>query len=304
MRFPLAALALTVAASTTPAAQTDPASMTPETPTATDIDVLERSRANPLLAEWAGPYGGVPAFDRMDLADLEPAVEAGIAAHLAEIEAIAQNPAAPTFDNTIVAMEKAGRPIDRAFTYYGIWSSNLSSPEFREVQGRLTPRLSAYQTAITQNATLFDRVKTVHDARQSLGLRPEQLRLVELVYDGFARNGATLEGEAADRYAAIDRRLAELYTEFGNRVLADEEAYVTYVTADQLPGLPASFVAAASAAAEQRGRPGEYAVTNTRSSMDPFLTYSDERDLREAVWRTVLQPGRQRRRQRHERADY
>ena len=282
MRLPLAALALTVAASATaPAAQTSP--MT--TSTAAD------AQTNPLLAEWTGPAGGVPAFDRMDLADLEPAVDAGIAAHLAEIEAIAQNPAPPTFDNTIVAMEKAGRPIDRAFTYYGIWSANLSSPEFREVQGRLTPKLSAYQTAITQNAALFDRVKAVYDARQSLGLRPDQLRLVELVYDGFARNGATLDGDAAERYAAIDRRLAELYTEFGNRVLADEEAYVTYITADQLAGLPESYVAAAKAAAEQRGRPGEYAVTNTRSSMDPFLTYSDERDLRESVWRTYYSRG-------------
>ena len=283
MRLPLAALALTVAAPMAPTAQTDPPSMTTATPTTTE--------SNPLLAEWTGPYGGVPAFDRMDLADLEPAVDAGIAAHLAEVEAIAQNPDAPTFENTIVAMEKAGRPIDRAFTYYGIWSANLSSPEFREVQGRLTPKLAAYQTAMVQNAALFDRVKAVYDDRQSLGLRPDQVRLVELVYDGFARNGATLDGDAAERYAAIDRRLAELYTAFGNRVLADEEAYVTYLSADQLSGLPDSYVAAAKAAAEQRGRPDAYAVTNTRSSMDPFLTYSDERDLRETVWRTYYSRG-------------
>ncbi len=284
MRVPLAALALTVAASAAPAAQTAPASMT-------TAPAADATQTNPLLAEWTGPAGGVPAFDQMDLADLEPAIDAGIAAHLAEIEAIAQNPEAPTFENTIVAMEKSGRPIDRAFTYYGIWSSNLSSPEFREVQGRLTPKLSEYQTAITQNAALFDRVKSVHDNRQSLGLRPDQLRLVELVYDGFARNGATLDGADKERYAAIDQRLAELYTAFGNRVLADEEGYVTYLTADQLSGLPASFVAAAAAAAEQRDRPGEYAVTNTRSSMDPFLTYSDERDLRETVWRTYYSRG-------------
>ena len=286
MRLLLAALALTVAASATaPAAQTSPMTLAPVSEPEGPLT------ANPLLAPWTGPYGGVPAFDRMDLADLEPAVDAGIAAHLAEIEAIAQDPAPPTFENTIVAMERSGRPIDRAFTYYGIWSSNLSSPEFREVQGRLTPKLAAYQTAITQNAALFDRVRAVYDARESLGLRPDQLRLVELVYDGFARNGATLEGDAKDRYAAIDRRLAELYTEFGNRVLADEEAYVTYLTADQLSGLPDSYVAAASAAAEQRGRTGAYAVTNTRSSMDPFLTYSDERDVREAVWRTYYSRG-------------
>ncbi len=261
-------------------AQTE-APMTAETPALT----------NPLLAEWTGPYGGVPAFDAMDLDALEPALEAGMAAHLAEIDAIAQDPAAPTFENTIVAMERAGKPIDRAFTYYGIWSANLSTPEFREIQGRMAPRLSEYGTAITQNAALFDRVRQVYESRETLGLRPDQVRVVELVYDGFARNGATLDGPAKARYAAIDQRLAELYTAFGNNVLADEEGYVTYVTADQLSGLPASFVAAAGSAAEQRGRPGEYAVTNTRSSMDPFLTYSDERDLRETVWRTYYSRG-------------
>ncbi|MDT7856866.1 M3 family metallopeptidase [Rubrivirga sp. S365] len=246
---------------------------------------------NPLLQEWTGPYGGVPAFDRMDLDDLEPALDRAMAEHLAEIDQIAQDPAPPTFENTIVAMERAGREIDRVFTYYGIWSSNLSSPEFREIQGRLAPRLAAYSTEITQNEDLFDRVRAVHDARETLDLRPDQQRLVELVYDGFARNGAGLDGEAKERYAAIDQRLAELYTQFGNNVLADEEGYVTYLDADQLSGLPESFVAAAAAAAEERGRGGEYAVTNTRSSMDPFLTYSDERDLRETVWRTYYDRG-------------
>lgn len=247
--------------------------------------------ANPLLQEWTGPYGGVPAFDRMDLVDLEPAIEAGMAAHLAEIDAIARNAEPPTFENTIVAMERSGKPLDRAFTYYGIWSSNLSTPEFREVQARLAPKIAEYGTQITQNAALFDRVREVYETRQSLGLRPDEVRLVELVYDNFARNGATLEGAAKERYAQIDQRLAELYTQFSNNVLADEEGYVTYLSQSQLSGLPESFVRAAAAAAEERGHAGEYAVTNTRSSMDPFLTYSDERDLREEVWRTYYNRG-------------
>ena len=247
--------------------------------------------SNPLLQEWTGPYGGVPAFDRMDLDDLEPAVEAAMAAHLAEVDAIARDPAPPTFENTVVAMERAGKLADRVFTYYGLWSANLSSPEFREIQGRLAPRLAEYGSQITQNQALFDRVRAVYQARETLDLRPDQLRLVELVYDGFARNGATLDGEAKARYAEIDQRLAELYTQFGNNVLADEEGYVTYLSADQLSGLPESFVTAAAAAAEERGRGGEYAVLNTRSSMDPFLTYSDERGLRETVWRTYYDRG-------------
>ena len=279
MRIPLVVAALALMASgcaTSSPTEADP--MPTDSPSALST--------NPLLAEWTGPYGGVPAFDRMDLDSLEPAIEAGMAAHLAEIDAIAQNPAAPTFENTIVAMERSGQPLNRAFTYYGIWSANLSTPEFREIQGRLSPKIAEYGTQITQNADLFARVRSVYDERESLGLDDAEVRLVELVYDEFARNGATLTGADKERYAAIDTRLAELYTQFGNNVLADEEGYVTYISEDQLSGLPESFVRAAAVAAEERDRPGEYAITNTRSSMDPFLTYSDERDLRETVWRT------------------
>ena len=265
------------------AAQPDLASMSPEH-VAAELD------RNPLLAEFRGPYGGVPAFDRMDLDALEPALQAGMAAHLAELDAIAQNPAAPTFDNTVVAMERAGRPLDRAFRYYGVWSSNLSSPAFREVQARLSPQIAAYGSAITQNAALFGRVADLYDRRAELGLRPDQLRLLELTYDGFARDGARLTGAAKERYAAIEARLAELHTAFSQNILADEEGYALYLADDQLSGLPESFVAAGRATAEARGEAG-VAVLNTRSSMDPFLTYSDERDLRERVWRTYVSRG-------------
>ncbi|MCF8879499.1 M3 family metallopeptidase [Hyphobacterium sp. SN044] len=254
-------------------------------------DVEAQMENNPLLAEWTGPYQGVPDFNAASLDDLEAALEAGMAAHLAEIEAIANNPEPPTFENTIVAMERAGDPIGRVFSYYGIWSSNMSSPEFRAIQQRMAPRLSAYNSEITQNAALFERIAAVRNSDEVADLRPDQQRLVTLVYDGFARNGATLEGEAAERYAAINARLAELHTTFANNVLHDEEAYVTYLTEDQLSGLPQSFINAAAAAAAERGREGEYAITNTRSSMDPFLTFSDERELREEVWRTYYNRG-------------
>ena len=246
---------------------------------------------NPLLAEWTGPYGGVPAFDAMDLEELPEALDAGMAAHLREIDAIASNPEPPTFENTIAALERAGRPLDRVFTYYGIWSSNRSSPEFRAIQGEYAPKLSEHSTRIIQNDALFRRIETIHDGPEMAELRPDQQRVVELIYDRFARNGATLTGEAKARYAAINERLAELHTAFANNVLADEEGYVTYLTEDQLGGLPESFVRAAAAAAAERGREGEYAITNTRSSMDPFLTFSDERALREKVWRTYYSRG-------------
>jgi len=246
---------------------------------------------NVLLAEWTGPYGGVPAFDQMDLEQLKPALETGMERHLAELEAIAQNPESPTFQNTIVAMEKSGQDLDRVFTYWGIWSSNRSTPEFRAIQQEMAPRLSEYQSKITQNADLFARIKAVYESDEMDSLRADEQRLVWLVYNGFARNGAELTGEAKERYAAINKRLSELYTKFSNNVLADEEGYVTYLTEDQLGGLSESYVKAAAEAAASRGKEGMYAVTNTRSSMDPFLTFSTERDLREQVWRNYYSRG-------------
>ncbi len=246
---------------------------------------------NVLLAEWTGPYGGVPAFDKMDLQALKPALEEGMARNLAEVEAIANSPEPPTFKNTIVALEKTGRDLGRVFTYWGLWGGNLSTPEFRRIQAEMAPKLSEFNSKITQNKALFDRIKAVYEGKEKATLRPDEQRLVWLVYDGFASNGATLSGPDKARYAEINKQLAGLHTKFANNVLADEEGYVLYITKDQLGGLPDSFIQAAAAAAKERKREGEYAITNTRSSMDPFLTFSTERDLREKVWRTYYSRG-------------
>lgn len=254
------------------------------------LETQHDMNTNPLLAEWTGPYGGVPDFDAMDLALLEPALTQGMGAHLLEIEAIASNPEAPTFENTIVAMERSGAALERAFTFYGIWSSNMSSPDFREIQAELTPKISEYSSAITQNPQLFARIQSVYESDNS-GRSAEEQRLIWLTYNRFAKNGATLTGSKKERYAEIQKELAELHTTFGNNVLHDEENYVTYLSADQLGGLSDSFVKSAAAAAKARGREGEYAITNTRSSMSPFLTYSTERDLRETVWRNYYSRG-------------
>jgi peptidyl-dipeptidase Dcp len=244
-----------------------------------------------LVAPWSGPHGGVPAFDSMQLADLEPALEVGMERQLAEIAAITASPAPPTFENTIAALERTGRDLDRVLTYYSIWSGNLSTPEFRKIQEESAPKLAEFRSKITQDERLFARIDAVHSQRDQLGLRPDQRRLVELVWDGFARDGAKIEGRARKRYAEIQKQLAELHTRFANNVLADEEGYVTYLTAEQLGGLPQSFVAAAAAAAAERGRPDAWAVTNTRSSIDPFLTFSDDRAMREQIWRTYYSRG-------------
>ncbi|WP_066964907.1 M3 family metallopeptidase [Microbulbifer sp. Q7] len=253
--------------------------------------VADVVKNNALLAEWKGPYGGVPAFDKMKVEDLKPALEYGMAQNLAEIDEIANNPAPPTFANTIEEMERSGKALSQVFTYWGIWSGNMSTPEFRAVQAEMAPKLAAFSSKIIQNDKLFQRVKAVFDSRNSSDLTAEQKRVVELVYDEFATNGATLSGEDKKRYAEINNRLAELHTKFANNVLADEEGYDIFLTEDQLAGLPESFVKAAASMAEEKGQKGKYAIKNTRSSMDPFLTYSEDRALREKVWTNYYSRG-------------
>jgi peptidyl-dipeptidase Dcp len=246
---------------------------------------------NILLQEWTGPYGGLPAFDKMELEDLKPALEKGMEMNLAEIEDIADNPAPPTFENTIEAMERSGKSLRRIFTYYGIWSSNLSSPEFREIQTEMAPKISEFNSKIIQNEKLFERIKEVYKDAQEDSLPADQQRVLQLTYEQFAMNGADLDEEAKERYAEINKELSTLHTKFANNVLADEESYVVYFSKDQLSGLPESYIKPAAKAAAERGKEGMYAVLNTRSSMDPFLTYSDDRELREKVWKNYYSRG-------------
>lgn len=248
-------------------------------------------QSNVLLQEFQGPYGGVPAFEKMELSQLKPALEFGMKKSLLEVDAIANNPAAPNFANTIAAYERSGADLNRVFRYWGIWSSNVNSPEFRAIQSEMVPKISAFNSKITQNEKLFQRIKTVYESDELKGLTPEEQRITWLIYNGFARNGATLEGAAKERYAAINQEVASLHTKFANNVLADEENYALFLSKEQLSGLSESMIAAAAAAAKDRGKEDQYAITNSRSSMDPFLTYSDERDLRETVWRTYYNRG-------------
>lgn len=250
------------------------------------VNNVNKTEMNPLLAEWTGSYGGVPAFDKMSLNDVKSAIEKGMAINLAEIDAITSNTAAPTFKNTIEAMERAGEELGRAFTYYGIWGSNMSSPEFRTIQAGMAPKISEFSSKISQNEKLFQRVKAVYDKSKVNPLPANQQRVVQLTYENFAMEGADLNAADKKRYAEINKELSSLYTSFANNVLADEENYVTYITKDQLSGLPDSFVKSAAKTAADRGQAGKYAVLNTRSSMDEFLIYSDERALREKVWNT------------------
>ena len=246
---------------------------------------------NVLLKEWTGPYGGVPAFDKMKVEDIKEAILKGIEINLEEIEAIANNPEPATFENTIEEMERAGAELNRAFTYYGIFSGNMSSPEFRDIQGELVPQISEFSSKITQNEKLFQRIKAVYDASQKTPLEADQQRVIELNYKSFEMNGAELNSAQKEEYAAISKKLSSIYTTFSNNVLHDEENYITYLTEDQLGGLPEDFIKSAANIASDKGEEGKYAITNSRSSIDPFLTYSTERELREQVWTNFYSRG-------------
>jgi len=247
---------------------------------------------DPLLAPWTGPYGGVPPFDAASVGVLGPAMEAAMAAELAEIEAIAANPEPPTFENTIEALERAGRAKERVDTIYGIYSSRLASPEFQALERAMAPRLAAHRDRITQNEALFQRIEAVYQSGEKASLTPEQQRLVWLRYTNLVLAGAKLGVDDKQRVSAINQRLASLYTSFSQNVLADEEhQFVVLEDQADLAGLPEGFVTSAAAAATDRGLAGKWIVLNTRSSVEPFLTYSDRRDLRKEVFDRFVQRG-------------
>jgi peptidyl-dipeptidase Dcp len=247
---------------------------------------------NPLLADWAGPYGGVPPFDRVEVADFKPALEAAMAENMAEIEQIAGNPAAPTFANTIEALERAGRTLQRVSTVYGVWSSSMNSPEFLAVQREMAPRLAAFYDRINQNEALFRRIEAVYESPEKASLTPEQQRLAWLYHTNFVRAGARRDAASKARLSEINQRLAALFTSFNQNILADETDHILVLESEaDLAGLTESLRDAAAAEAEGRGMTGKWVITNTRSSMEPFLTYADRRDLRERGWQMWVNRG-------------
>jgi peptidyl-dipeptidase Dcp len=250
------------------------------------------ARTNPLLAEWTGPYGGVPPFDRVHVADFEPALEAAMAEQLAAVERIARSPEPPTFENTLGALERAGRTLERVGAVYGVWGANLSTPDFQAVEREMAPKLAAFADRITQNEALFGRIAAVYESRESAGLSPEQQRLAWLYYTDFVRAGAKLDATAKARLSEINQRLAALFTRFSQNVLADETNRSVVLECEaSLAGLPEPVRAAAAAAAAAKGVPGKWVITNMRSSVDPFLAYSERRELREEVWRMFVSRG-------------
>lgn len=245
-----------------------------------------------MLKPWTGPYGGVPPWDRVRPDEFIPAFDTAIALATEEIEAIANDPEEANFANTFAALEKAGEPLERLETLFGVYASNLNLGPIPDIERTVAPKLSAYSDRVTQNEKLFARIAAVYQGDEMKTLSPAEQRLVEERYKTFVRTGAQLNPSDKAQLSQINTRLARLFTEFSQNVLADEQGYVTWIDNEEdLGGLPDSVVSAMASAAKERGREGQWAVTNTRSSMDPFLTYADNRQLREQVWRNYYNRG-------------
>ena len=268
----------------------------PATASQTDSDAPAANAAvtvpdNILLAEWTGPFDGVPPFDQVR-PDLFPqAFEFAIDERRREVLAIANNPAAPTFANTVEALERAGERLDRVETLFSVMTSNMSTPEYQAIDREWSSRLAAAYDEIILNQALFDRVKAIHAARETSGLNAQQQRVVTRLYDQFVRRGANLDDAQKQQLSAYNQELARLFSEFSEKVLADEQTYIV-ATEAQLAGVPDDVKAATASAARERNLPaGQFAIVNTRSAVDPILTFADDRALREQVFQAFVNRG-------------
>ena len=247
--------------------------------------------SNPLLADWNTPFGA-PPFEKIKPEHFVPAFTEALAAHLAEIDAIVDNPAAPTFDNTIVAMERGGKALDKVSSVFFGLSGAHTNDAILAIEREMSPKLAAHGNAIRLNDGLFRRIDALWQRRAELGLDAEQARVLERYHTSFRRSGAGLPKDKKDRLAAITERLASLGTEFSQHVLADEQSWtLTLDSEDDLAGLPDFLRTAASQAARERKQDGKYVITLSRSSVEPFLQASRRRDLREKAFRAWIARG-------------
>ncbi|MEZ5921776.1 MAG: M3 family metallopeptidase [Parvularculaceae bacterium] len=247
---------------------------------------------NPLLAEWTGDYGGVPPWDKVNTGDFEAAFDKAIGDAKADIDKITENKAKPNFENTIAALEETGDELTRLQNIFYVYSSNLNVGDIPQIELSVTPKLAAFYDEIAQNETLFKRVAAVYNNKKQMKkLNTAQKRLVEERYKGFVRNGANLDDAGKTRVAEINQRLATLGTQFTQNLLADEDTVTWISKKSDLKGLPQGIVDAMAETAKDKGKPAEWAVLNTRSAVDPFLTYSDNRPLRQKVWEKFVNRG-------------
>ena len=245
-----------------------------------------------LLAPWKGPFSGVPAWDKVDPRAFPAAFEAAMADQRERIRRITENPRPPTFANTILAMERSARMLERVSALFEVHAGTLKLGEMPRIEEEVMPRLAAFDDEITQNPDLFQRIEAVYARRDRAGLTPEQQRLVWRYHSRFVRSGARLDGAGKTRIQEINQRLASLFTRFSQNVLDEETSQFTVIDREaDLAGLPEDFRASAARDAEARGLKGKWVIANTRSAMEPFLSFAERRNLREKVWRTYVNRG-------------
>ena len=246
---------------------------------------------NVLLQDWTGPYDGVPPWDKVTPALFPPAFQYSIDEQRREYQAIANNPEAPTFANTIEASERAGQRLGRVLSVFGVHTDNLSTPEIQAIDKEWSPKLTAAFDEITLDPKLFARVETLYNSRASLGLDAKQMRLLERTYESMVRNGAKLNPQQKAQLSQINQQLSSLFSDFNNNLLADEATF-TRASAAEMAGVPDDVRDAAAAVAKSKGLPaGSFAIRNTRSAVEPVLTFASNRALRQKVWNAFVNRG-------------
>jgi peptidyl-dipeptidase Dcp len=272
-------LGSTAATAAAPDMQAAPAAAAPAVP------------SNILLAEWTGPYDGVPPWDQVKPELFPGAFEFALDERRREIAAIVGNSEPATFANTIEALERTGRRLNRVSAVYGVMTSNMTNPQYQALQKEWGPKLSAASDEITLNPRLFQRIKAVYDARESAGLDAKQQRLVTRLYQSYIRRGANLDEAQKQQLSSLNQQLAKSFATFSEKVLADESTHIA-ANEKEMRGVPADVKAGAKSAAKERNLPADvYAIVNTRSAVDPVLTFADDRALRERIWKAFVNRG-------------
>lgn len=246
--------------------------------------------SNPLLGHWTGSFE-LPPFPSIRPVHFRPAFDRALADHRAEIASIAENPAGPSFENTIAALEASGRDLERMANLFFVLAGADTSDEIEAIEREVSPLLARHNNALYLNPALYSRIADLYRLRHELGLNAEQARVLERYHTRFVRAGGALDKPAQDGLAAINEQLASLGTRFGQNVLADEKSFAMLLEESDLAGLPDFARAAAGAAAEERGKPGKYAITLARSSVETFLQFSSRRDLREKAFQAWIRRG-------------
>ncbi|MDP3895486.1 MAG: M3 family metallopeptidase, partial [Mesorhizobium sp.] len=242
------------------------------------------------LSNWGGTIG-LPAFTAIDDGDFAPAFDAALAAHDAEIKSIAADPAEPTIENTLAALELAGEALGHVSALFWARAGAHTNDLIQALERDIAPKMSRHFSAISMNAELFARIDTLYQARETLGLDAETHRVLEKTWKRFVRAGAKLSPDDKARLSAIGEELASLGANFGQNLLADEKSFAMFLAEDELDGLPDFLRSSMAEAAKARGEEGKYAVTLSRSIYEPFTTFSNRRDLREKAFRAFAGRG-------------